>query len=286
MKSTYSLIVMVALSIPSLGMIGQTEGCGAVTPFRIMFSDSSDALGSSAQVASSSGSDATWTEMRAVLTGPGEEHGDAVYRERGARRQLDVELEDAEPGSTHTIVVDGIDIGALTIGALCKGEVEFDTEIEPGHVPWPTQFQMDLAEGAIITVGSTSGTLAPTAAGDDDEDDGDDDGLDDTGDDGIRMNAELLSAGVEHGDADYREVGTRLRLKVELEDATPGSVHMILVDGLAIGELTIGSLGEGEVEFDTRIEPGHVEWPADFPDGLDTGAIIDVGPAAGALGGA
>lgn len=96
----------------------------------------------------------------AVLSGAGPEHGDVVYREVGTRRKLNVELEDAAIGSTHAIFVDGVSVGDLVIGPLGQGEIEFDTNIEPGHVPWPANLPLRLGPGVVIEVGNTSGTLA------------------------------------------------------------------------------------------------------------------------------
>lgn len=100
-----------------------------------------------------------------------------------------------------------------------------------------------------------------------------------------RFPAVLSGVGPEHGDAEYREVGTRRKLKVELEDAIVGSTHVILVDGVSVGELVIGPLGEGEIEFDTKIQPGHAPWPANLPLRLGPGVIIEVGNTSGVLAG-
>ncbi len=99
-----------------------------------------------------------------------------------------------------------------------------------------------------------------------------------------RLSAVLTGPSPEHGDAEYREEGTRRRLKIELEDAVPGSVHMIVVDGVHISDLTIGPAGEGEVEFDTKVEDEHLPWPAELPDRLSAGAVIQVGDTTGVLG--
>jgi len=121
--------------------------------------------------------------------------------------------------------------------------------------------------------------------GDDNDDNGNDDndGSADAGE--IILTTTLGGSGAPHGEAEYRESGIRMRLKVEMEDATPGSVHQVSVNGIVIGDLTIGSLGEGELEFDTEVEPDHLPWPAALSSGLDAGAVIVVGPAQGTLAG-
>lgn len=163
MKSNYTVMVTVALSVFSFGMAGQTEGCNVFAPIQIAFPGAGDDGGvrpdSDFNDDASSDSGNARIEMRAVLRGPGAEHGDAKYRERGTRMRLNVELEDAIPGSAHGIFVDGVMIGELTIGALGEGEVEFDTKIEPGHVPWPTELSNRLGAGVVIKVGPAMGTL-------------------------------------------------------------------------------------------------------------------------------
>lgn len=119
------------------------------------------------------------------------------------------------------------------------------------------------------------------------DDDAESNGIDDNGGNGgasLRINAELTGATAAHGDAEYRKDGARRRLSVELEDATVGSMHDVSVGGIFIGQLTIGALGQGELEFDTHIEPGHLPWPGSLPTELEVGTSVQVGPAAGLLG--
>ncbi|RIK68121.1 MAG: hypothetical protein DCC65_04675 [Planctomycetota bacterium] len=116
------------------------------------------------------------------------------------------------------------------------------------------------------------------------DDDANSNGTDDDNSSALRIVADLTGPGPAHGDAEYREEGARRSLKVELEDAAAGSTHDVLVRGILIGQLTIGALGEGELEFDTNIEPGHLPWPANLPTELTPGTQVQVGPASGVLG--
>lgn len=97
------------------------------------------------------------------------------------------------------------------------------------------------------------------------------------------LTANLVGPTAAHGSAKYRELGDRMRLSVELEDAVAGSVHDVVVNGNTIGQLTIGSLGEGELEFDTSVEPEHMPWPASLSGGLGAGDTVAVGTASGVL---
>lgn len=113
------------------------------------------------------------------------------------------------------------------------------------------------------------------------DDDAETNGIDDSS---LRINAELRGSTAAHGDAEYRKEGARRRLSIELEDATPGSTHDVSVGGIFVGQLTIGALGEAELEFDTHIEPGHLPWPDSLPTELEIGTSVQAGPASGLLG--
>ena len=129
--------------------------------------------------------------------------------------------------------------------------------------------------------------------GDDNGNDGMDDNQSDDngGDDGnggpadVELVANLSGAPTMSGHARYRVIAARIRLDIEVEDALPNTVLAISVTGMAAGDLTIGSLGEGEVEFDTQseLESGHTPWPAGVDTNLVVGALIQVGTLSGTL---
>lgn len=98
-----------------------------------------------------------------------------------------------------------------------------------------------------------------------------------------RLEARLTGTGVASGSADYRNIGGRQRLKIEIEDAAPASVLSVIVDGIDVGTLTVNSFGTAEVEFDTIIEIGHVAWPAELPKILTAGMLIEIGGVSGQL---
>lgn len=167
----HALSAMMAMGMLSMGLLGQSEGCNVNAVIRIIapdddhFDDHGGMNGddSPEMMDDHRGMDdglaADEIRFEARLLGSGPESGRAKFRARGARRRLKVELEDAPVGSSHAILVDGIDIGLLTIGTLGEGEVEFDTNIEPGHVPWPAKLPLDLPAGTTVQVGPVSGTL-------------------------------------------------------------------------------------------------------------------------------
>ena len=130
--------------------------------------------------------------------------------------------------------------------------------------------------------------LIPSGGAGNSNDDGVSDDPDDnsgtTGGVEVRLNATLTGSGSPHGNAEYRREAGRTRLKVELEDAPVGSMHDVTVADVSIGTFTIGPLGEGELEFDTHVEPDHLPWPANLPTELQAGTTVQVGPASGVLG--
>lgn len=125
-------------------------------------------------------------------------------------------------------------------------------------------------------------------SGDDSDDVNDDNGGqsdDDNGPADVELFANLTGAPPASGHARYRVIGARIRLDIEVEDAAPGALLAITINGVSAGDLTIGSLGEGEVEFDTQmeLEPDHTPWPAGVDPNLAVGTVIQVGSLSGSL---
>ena len=92
----------------------------------------------------------------------GDISGAAKYREReNGRRRFQLEVEGFRPGTTLQVVVDGANVGSMTIDSLGVGEIDFDTNIEFGDdegEPFPGNFP-SLEEGDRIQVGQLSGTF-------------------------------------------------------------------------------------------------------------------------------
>lgn len=93
----------------------------------------------------------------------------------------------------------------------------------------------------------------------------------------LRLGARLVGVGHESGSADYRLESNRERFKVEVEHFVPNTTHDIFLNGQLIGQVDVGPLGTGEVEFDTKREPGHIPLPSDFPVVVITGDVVSVG---------
>lgn len=79
---------------------------------------------------------------------------------RAQRQRFDVEIKFAQPGEQFEVRADGRLVGTITADGLGTGKLELrPTPDNPNEVPIPSDFPK-LRAGAVITVGSMSGTLA------------------------------------------------------------------------------------------------------------------------------
>ena len=102
--------------------------------------------------------------LRAKLRAPsdfGDVSGHAKYRERdNGRRRFSAEIEGMIPGDRFEVVVDGVTVGVVTVDSFGVGELELDTNLEPGddEGPLPGGFP-GLRGGELVEIGPLSGTL-------------------------------------------------------------------------------------------------------------------------------
>jgi hypothetical protein len=235
--------------------------------------------------------DRKWDKYRAWLAGAPDVHAKADYRERikhgMLERRFKVTIEGGEPGEMFDVYVNGELVGDVTANAA--GEVcwqlrtpEFiddddddDCDLEPMPDDFPRIEREDTVE-----VGSLSGIFY-------------DAGREARGEKQV-YKLELAGDGsMEDGpelDVSYKERlrwGTLIRkFVVEVEDAQPGDVCEVLVNGAYVGAMVIGADGEGELELRS---PEAIEdaddgdpLPADFP-GLMPGDEVSACGITGAL---
>lgn len=70
---------------------------------------------------------------------------------------------------------------------------------------------------------------------------------------------------------------TTAKFSVEVENATPGDTYAVTVKGIAVGTVTIGALGEGEIEFQSNPrDADDLPLPAGFP-ALKAGDTVQIG---------
>ena len=108
------------------------------------------------------------------------------------------------------------------------------------------------------------------------------------GQNNYRLRANLTGPGLASGKAVYRERQrnniTEQRFSIEVEDATPGTIMTVAVNGTTVGMIVINDLGVGELEYRT---PQFIDDPGDgdpIPDGfphLIAGDAVTVGPLSG-----
>ncbi|MGP1309667.1 MAG: hypothetical protein ACTS27_05665 [Phycisphaerales bacterium] len=103
---------------------------------------------------------------RAEFAGQGLASGKADYRERSRNNLIEqrfsIEVEDAQPGESFTVSVNGITFGTIVANDLGVAELQFRTAEfidDPGDGdPIPSEFPR-LNAGDVITVGKMMGTF-------------------------------------------------------------------------------------------------------------------------------
>jgi len=108
------------------------------------------------------------------------------------------------------------------------------------------------------------------------------------GNNNYRVRANLTGVGLASGQAVYRERQRNniieQRFSIEVEDAVPGTIMTVAVNGTVMGMIVINDLGVGELEYRT---PQFIDDPGDgdpIPDGfpqLLAGDSVTVGTLSG-----
>jgi hypothetical protein len=219
--------------------------------------------------------------VKARLFGDATVSGHAVYVEKdrgvqGLERRFKVQIEDAVPGETFDIFVNDFFVRPITADALGRAELQLRTrkfieEPEDGR-PMPPRFPR-LELGDVVTVGHLSGVFFDRSKA--------------TGKrpQRFRLRGAYVSDSEYDGGVRYLERlrnGRLLRrFKVEVEDAEPGEVFDVHVNGVFVGELVIDDLDEGRLELRTHTfikDPDDGEpMPRSFPS-LVPGDLVEVGP--------
>jgi hypothetical protein len=92
----------------------------------------------------------------------GDLSGKAKFEQRDGRRKFSAEVEGLVPGEMYDVVVAGAIVGKVVINGAGIGDLNFDTNFEPGLDDPATQFPGNfpmLDGGESVTVGPLSGTL-------------------------------------------------------------------------------------------------------------------------------
>ena len=171
------------------------------------------------------------------------------------RHKFSVEIEDVAAGAS-TLTVGGVvrgTINATLVAGKVKGELEFESKLEPGHKllnfdPRGQTIEISSAAGVFFShlfgsgsggpTGGTSGTVTP-----------------------FDVTVALTSSGADSNataKAEYKRDGD-LSFEVELEDLAVGS-YDLLVGGVVRGSISVvnGSKGtRGKLQFESEPKPGQ-----------------------------
>lgn len=202
----------------------------------------------------------------------------------GVEREFELDLEDAVPGTVLDIRLNDILIGQITIGAdpaaPDRGELNFDdTPDRPGEQAFPADFPalvagatlqvIDAGTGDVVAEGVFQVGEPPPGGPGDDNPDGGNGGNDDS---------ETFLAAQSDGAVDVKAKfksrpdsgGVEREFEVEVDEAAAGAQFNVLVGGVLVGQVTIGTGGdepdEGKLAFNTTPDEPHEQpFPADFP---------------------
>lgn len=209
-----------------------------------------------------------------LLPGGGDPDASGLVRGRfrANRSDVTVKLKGLTPGATYEIRTDGVLRATVVARSNGSARVRFRTPD-----PRPRDLGLDFdPRGSTLTVSDgTADVLAAVLSGP-----GEPAGS--VVDERTFLEPTSLAPG---GKAEARfrlRKDGRRRFDVEVEDVPPGD-YQLFVDGVLRGTISVGSRGEGEIEFDTSPQPGKVLLDFD-PRGatLDIAQGVDVfftGPA-------
>jgi hypothetical protein len=212
-------------------------------------------------------------ESRGILTGAGRAIGEVQFEseiEHGQQQQsFEVEVRGLTPGSSHSVTVDGVEVGTVTVGNLGYGRLKLSSTPNRNESPFPENFP-SIVGSTEVTVGSVlSGTVANSnpATQSPSSSNGD-------GSDHLRLN--LISTGAIQGRAKFEDssAGSQQEFQVEVWNAVRGEQLSVDVDGVTVGQITVNALGHGVLSLGN--EDGRGGLPANWP-GVTSGSVVSVG---------
>lgn len=210
------------------------------------------------------------SELEGTLEGHDVVRGETEFeieREHGVvRREFKVQIEHADPGSLHDVLVDGVLVGQIEVDGAGVGQLKFSTDSsDPDAVPFPDDFP-DVTAGTQVSVGGlVHGPLSirddsPASAG------------------AKEVKAILLGDSSAVGEAEFEsepeDGGTKLEFKVQLEHAVAGT-YDIEVAQVHVGQITVDARGKGRVRFSSNPNDGESLLPADFP-AIAAGTLVTI----------
>lgn len=191
----------------------------------------------------------TLTPLLGSAAAPGAS-GKARLRVRDdCRRDYEVEVEDVPVGS-YDLLVGGALRASFTVSLRAdggtQGEIEFSTDAsEEGKLPldFDPSGAVEIQQGGVVFLSGTPGGSGPQSC------------------EAMQVEPALDSTGADgnaKGKARFRQDADCDRdLRVEIEKLAAGD-YDLLIGGILRGTIAVGALGEGELEFDSKSEPGKL----------------------------
>ncbi len=221
------------------------------------------------------GNDDNGAENRGVLTGVAGASGEVQFEseiEHGLQQQsFEVEVRGLTPGSSHSVTVDGVNVGSVSVGNRGYGRLKLSSFPGRDESPLPSNFPV-ITDNSVVEVGtvlsatianSNPATQTTATVGND-------------GSDHLRLN--LTSTGTIQGRAKLEDSsnGLQQEFQVEVWNGVRGEQLAVVVDGVTVGQITVNSRGFGELSFrngdDGRAYPSN--WP-----GVSSSSVVSVGTA-------
>lgn len=165
----------------------------------------------------------------------------SYQKKPGEVAELDVQVEQAPPGGTHAVTLDGRELGKLVTDLEGEGELEFGQQAQA----FPAGFVAPAA-GAVLRIGALMEVrLSPLERL-------------------VHLETEIAS-GKLTGKASFKLellAGARTReFKLKVTGAPRDTTHSVSLDGVPVGTLEIGSDGKGKLEYS---EAERMPFPAGF----------------------
>lgn len=187
--------------------------------------------------------------------------GEATYkvkRVNGERlREMEVEVENAEPGSQHALSLDGFELGTMIVDL--GGEAEFEVSEEDDQL-FPVGFPEPTA-GSVFRVGDLMELrLVPLERL-------------------TELEVELAGEGGASAEVGFKveRLGDEVTraFKVKVKSARPRAVLAVSVDGVHVGDLKVDVEGEAKLAFSSM---KGTPFPEGFPE-PHAGSRVRVGDA-------
>jgi hypothetical protein len=192
----------------------------------------------------------------------------------GLKTEFRVRIRDTAPGQTLNVFVDDVNVGQIQVESNGRGALELSTDPNFDELPFPASFP-EIQTGSVVRIDTLLNgaftqlpNLGPNGRGttcDEKEFQGGLNGLT-AARGGARFEVALEDGGFLEN-----------KFRVHVRDAVPGSIHDISVDGIRVGEITIGGNGRAKIDFSNRMHDiRDLSLPDNFPE-IRTGSTVQVG---------